>query len=468
MSEELIIHQTVDGRESGGTPRKEPRRRGPAPSGTISESERSARAEKTIRNNARHDPYIWGIYIMILLVSVIELFSASSAEVRSSNVYYPLIRHVMYLGGGLALVLWLQNLHFGYLSRFSTFFFALALGLLLFSTFAGKTINGAQRALVLFGFTIQPAEIMKLAVVIMLATILGRSQGKNGVSNKGVVLVATIVGICAALLWVNGLTNMVILMAVSLTMFLVGGIQLKKFCMVLVVYGVFVGVAYTFKSNSEASSEFDKVAVAKSHETQPEEKTIGRASTHKSRLAYYKKGVHPGDTINDVNRQVFYAKMAQANGGLFGRGPGNSRESARLPLAFSDYIYSIIVEDTGFMGGVFLLMLYLCLLARAGVMAYKCSRALPAFLIIGCAVLIVSQALVHMAIVTGVAPVSGQPLPLISKGGTSVLVMSAAIGIMLSVSRFAVTSKNKKEMEAESVLLPKDMQATNVSLEERK
>ena len=137
--------------------------------------------------------------------------------------------------------------------------------------------------------------------------------------------------------------------------------------------------------------------------------------------------------------------MAQAHGGLFGVGPGNSRENARLPLAFSDYIFSIIVEDTGFVGGVILLILYLCLLARAGIIATKCTKAFPALLITGCATLIVTQALIHMFIVTGLMPVSGQPLPFISKGGTSILVMSSAMGMMLSVSKFAVQQRRSAD-----------------------
>jgi len=148
---------------------------------------------------------------------------------------------------------------------------------------------------------------------------------------------------------------------------------------------------------------------------------------------------------------------------VFGQGPGNSRESARLPLAFSDYIYSIIVEDMGMVGGIAVLLLFLLLVARAGRIAYKCSRAFPAFLIMGCAVMIVAQALVHMAIVTGLFPVSGQPLPFISKGGTSVIVMSAALGIMLSVARFAAHSGDKKQISAEMQSLPEDMQAANFS-----
>ncbi len=159
------------------------------------------------------------------------------------------------------------------------------------------------------------------------------------------------------------------------------------------------------------------------------------------------------------------AKLTQARGGVVGKGFSNSRESVRLPLAFSDYIYSIVIEESGLIGGIFLMILYLLLLARAGYVAYNLNRALPAFLILGCAILIVFQALVHMAIVTGLFPVSGQPLPLISKGGTSVLVMSVTIGIMLSVSRYATRQKEgKTERESDEARhLGTDMNAINAS-----
>ncbi|MCM1297899.1 MAG: FtsW/RodA/SpoVE family cell cycle protein, partial [Muribaculaceae bacterium] len=152
-------------------------------------------------------------------------------------------------------------------------------------------------------------------------------------------------------------------------------------------------------------------------------------------------------------------------GGVVGKGLGNSRESVRLPLAFSDYIYSIVIEEGGLVGGIFVMILYLLLLARAGFVAYNLNRALPAFLILGCAILIVSQALVHMAIVTGFFPVSGQPLPFISKGGTSVIVMSMAIGIMLSVSRHATRQGDAKTQRdsVEARQLGDDMGAINAT-----
>ena len=422
----------------------------------------AARAKKAIKS-ARPDHYIWGIYIMFLLISVVELFSASSSEVSSSNVYSPLIRHGLFLVAGVAIVLGLQRTHYVVLKRMAWIFAVFSLALLVLSSVAGVEINGAQRAIRLAGMTIQPAEIIKLAAVLLLAAILSKNQAPGGVTNSGVIQCAVVVMIFGGLLWSNGLTNMILLMGVSLSMFLIGGIQWKKLGIVLLVYGVCAGVLMMIKYTKPDTSNFDEVRQESVIAGTDTKKEAGRADTHKGRLARWLAGTNPDDKIDDMNRQVIFSNFAQANGGIFGQGPGNSRESARLPLAFSDYIYSIIIEDTGLVGGCCIILLYLLLVLRAGRVAYKCSRAFPAFLIMGCAVLIVFQALVHMAIVTGLFPVSGQPLPFISKGGTSILVMSAAIGMMLSVSRYAVTSGNKHEIKAEKNALPEDLQASNFS-----
>ncbi len=416
--------------------------------------------QRTLLRPQKSDPYLWGIYITLLVASVIELFSASSSEVSGTNVYMPLIRHGIFLVLGLGIVLAFQNTHYGYFSRLAWFCAVLSLGLLVISNFFGVEINGAQRAIRIAGFTLQPPEIVKLTVIVLLAKILGQHQEVRGVTNRGVFQAAAVVILFGGLLWKNGLTNTILLFGVSLSMFLIGGMKWKKFGVVLLVYGVCAGCLFLMKYTGEKSTgEFESIGQT----TMVAKGGIDRTGTQKGRIARFLAGVNPDDEITDENRQVIFAKIAQANGGLIGQGPGNSRESARLPLAFSDYIYSIIVEDTGFIGGIALLILYLSLLARAGSIAYKCRRAFPAFLIMGCAVLIVFQALVHMAIVTGLFPVSGQPLPFISKGGTSILVMSAALGIMLSVSRYAVTTSDSRQIKAELKELPEDMQAANFS-----
>lgn len=440
----ILIRETVDGvavAQGKGTARK---------------SATTRKKGKEKEREQRPDPYIWGIYLLLLIVSVIELFSASSSEVSGSNVYAPLIRHGIMLGIGFGIMVAFQNIHYVYFSRFAWIAAFLSLLLLLYSSFFGIDINGAQRAVRIAGQTIQPAEIVKLTVVVLLATILGRNQRPLGVATKGVVMVAVVVLLFSGITWKNGLTNTILVMGVSICMFLIGGIEWKKLAGIVIDYCFFGGVVFMMKYSNDNASEFDRAAAT-------EQVSDDRTDTHKGRIARFLEGVHPEDPIDDFNRQVVFAKFAQAHGGVTGQGPGNSRESARLPLAFSDYIYSIIVEDTGFVGGTVLLVLYLLLLARAGQIAYRCSHALPAFLIMGCAVLIVFQALVHMAIVTGLFPVSGQPLPFISKGGTSVMVMSAALGIMLSVSRFAVTSGNRKEARTEMKELPEELRAANVS-----
>ena len=147
-----------------------------------------------------------------------------------------------------------------------------------------------------------------------------------------------------------------------------------------------------------------------------------------------------------------YAYMAQANGRVFGVLPGNSRESSRLPLAFSDYVYSIIVEDWGFFGGTLLCLAFFILLIRAGNIARKCKRAYPAFLVMGAAVMIVLQAYFHIAINVGFFPVSGQTLPMISKGGSAILICGATFGVILSVSR-SVNMENEKNKD-KTVLIP--------------
>lgn len=426
-SDSIIIKETYDGADASHVTPAE---------GT--KKEKAPEAYNPFKPRRKADPYILGIYLMFFMVSLIEIFSASSTEVRANDIYGPLKRHAIFLMGGGLIVYAMQKINYGYLRQWAWPLGIISFGLLMFATFFGANINGAQRAIMIGSFTIQPAEIVKFTVVLLLARILGNNQLAGGVATKGVITVALVVVAFSGILWINGLTNMILLMGVSVAMFLIGGIQWKKLAVVGIVYMACGGMLYIIKYNGDKHNEFDRVA---SEMTQgmdePEKKGGGRTDTHFSRFKAYAKGVSPTDPITDENRQVWFATMAQAHGGVFGKGPGNSRESARLPLAFSDYIYSIIVEDSGLVGAIFLLGFYLALVMRAGAIAFKLKKAFPTFLIMGCAVMIVFQALVHMAIVTGVAPVSGQPLPFISKGGTSILVMSAAIGAMLSVSRFA-------------------------------
>lgn len=426
----------------------------------------SKKKGETVAATIKSDPYIWGIYLMLVLISIIELYSASASEVVGTNVYAPLIRHGMFLAIGFVLLYLVQRTHYVYITRFAGLIGVLSWLALAYSTFMGVEINGAQRAFMLGPFTVQPPEIVKLTVIICLAAVLAKSQLSQDVKTSGIVYSALIVAAFGGLLALNGLTNTLLVMVVSVSMFLICGIPLKKIGLVIGVYAVLFGMFYVCTKVINRSSEFDRVGQTEEviENTGGGDHSLG-SQTQINRVVRFWRGVHPEDELTDINRQEVMAKLAQARGGVFGKGIGNSRESVRLPLAFSDYIYSIVIEESGLIGGIFLMILYLLLLARAGYVAYNLTRALPAFLILGCAILIVFQALVHMAIVTGLFPVSGQPLPLISKGGTSVLVMSVAIGIMLSVSRYATRQKEGKSARdnVEARHLGDDMNAINAA-----
>lgn len=414
------------------------------------------------------DKHIWGLYIALCIISIIELYSASSREVASSTmgVYGPIVRHCSMLFVGLLLMLTLQRIHYKwFIPLIPLFAFASAL-MMVYVMFFGDVINGARRSFSLFGVMIQPAEFLKLSAAMVIALVMSRNQMPHGVKTRGVAICAATVIIFGGLLFNQGLTNTILLMSISLSMMLIGGVQWKKFGVVLIAYGVIAAGALWWKMESaEERAEKLKAGIKVEQMDGNRHETIktDRSGTWQARIDRFLGDSIPkyDKPITADNRQEMYAYMAQANGGLFGVFPGNSREAARLPLAFSDYIYSIIIEDMGFVGGMFVLILYLWLLARAGAIARRCSRAFPAMLVIGMAVMIVFQALFHMAIVTGVFPVSGQPLPLISKGGSSILITSIAFGVMLSVSRYAVRSGKKQEIKQEMNALPESVRADN-------
>ena len=423
-----------------------------------------AQTEPTVKTPvAKPDKHIWGIYILLCLISIIELYSASSREVNMDSalgVFGPIVRHGGMLVVGCCIIYILQNIHYRKFIPWIPIFTIISVAMMIYVMCFGEIVNGARRSFSLFGITIQPSEFLKISSAMMIAWITSKTQIKGGVKNNGVIVSAIIVMIFGALLIKQGLTNTLLLMSISMSMMVIGGIEWRKLLIVVGVYSVFVVIFLLFSHGRE------NVNVGSEEAVQTEQVDDGRFGTWWNRLVRFFGDGTPKyeQKIVAENRQEMYSYMAQANGGVLGVFPGNSRETARLPLAFSDYIYAIIIEDMGFVGGIAVLILYLWLLGRASSIASRCSRALPALLVIGMAVMIVFQALFHMAIVTGFFPVSGQPLPLISKGGTSILITSIAFGIMLSVSRHAVRNGKRQDIKDEIDSLPEDVRAENPTM----
>lgn len=400
---------------------------------------------KALSLKPRRDKQIWGIYFGLIVISLIELYSASSREVTDGHILTPLLRHAGLLFVGFLIMIFLQRVNYRKFRKYTWLIVWISIGATIYTMFYGQIINGARRSFSLFFFSVQPSELLKFSAALLIARVLADGQikveGRPDVTNRSLIIVAIVVLIFSLLLVNQGLTNTLLLMAISMSMMCIGGVPWKKWFIVLGIYGALGGCYYLVKS---------------SHASEPvaTEQTVNapadRTNLRIKRVMNFLSTEKYKDAITSENQQEQYSFIAQANGGTFGVFPGNSRETARLPLAFSDYIYAIVVEDMGLIGGIAVLVLYLWLLARAGRIASQCRKAYPALLVIGMAVFIVYQALFHMAIVTGVFPVSGQPLPFISKGGSSVIISSVALGMMLSVSRFAAR-KNIKEEKAEKM-----------------
>lgn len=422
---------------------------------------------KQIKPKLRTDHYIWGIYLSLFVISVIELFSASSQEVEVNDIYGPIIRHARFLIIGLVLMLVIQRFHFKYIYKLTPLYVFGSILAMCLVLCVGVNVNGARRAIQFGSIMILPAEFLKLAAALGIAYILSRNQmpGKRDVTTKGVAWCAGLTLFCAGLLFSHGLTNTLLLMAISLSMMLIGGVSIKKFGVVCGIY-LLLGcgaMGYKLAQNKDAAPTPEAIETARLNKEEIGESAGNRSSTWKARIERHFRLNKAGDKIDDTNKQEQLSYIAQAHGGITGVGPGNSRENARLPLAFSDYIYAIVIEEGGLVVGMFVLLCYLLLLGRAGRVATKCKQTFPCLLVIGCAIYIVYQALFHMAIVTGVFPVSGQPLPLISKGGTSVIVTSIALGIMLSTSRHAAFIGDKEAIRQELNALPERLHNDNPS-----
>ena len=346
------------------------------------------------KDKRRSDPYIWGIIIILYIVSVLEVYSAISREITGGDVYSPIIKHIMLLFSGFLITYVTSKIHYKWFKMMAYLMIPLAIVLLVCILLWGDTINGAKRTISVLGVSLQGSEVAKVTIVLAMATVLAKSQIKRGVNMRGVLWVVGLVTVFSGLLFTQGLTNTLLFIGISACMMLIGGVEWYKLLGIFLVYVVLALAVMQAKdliTEVKSSPEQEMVVGADSDS----DKMIARSSTWESRLKdFFDPTPEYEKETTPKNLQEHRAAMAMAHGGITGVGPGNSRESSRLPLAFSDYIYAIIIEDLGFVvGGVGLLLVYLMILARAGLIARRCTKAFPALLVMGMAVMIVLQAL---------------------------------------------------------------------------
>lgn len=380
-----------------------------------------------LKNIFKGDKVIWVIFVMLCLISITEVFSASSTLTYDKDYWGPITQHSILLLFGVGIVVVVHNINYLWFQALPFLLLPLSAFLLIFVMVAGSQVNGAARWLSFAGIQFQPSEFAKMAIVIVTAYILSKNQDENGAAPKAFTYITLItVVFCLLIAPENYSTAMLLFVTVFLMMF-IGRVQLKRLLMLggclttlLVVFMIFLLVTPNQTLNN----------IPMGH----------RFSTWKGRIVKFadKEEIPAAKFDIDQDGQVGHARIAIATSNVIGKGPGNSVQRDFLSQAFSDFIYAIIIEELGLVGGIVVVFLYVCLLVRAGRIAQKCKKTFPAFLVLGIAMLLVIQAMFNMMVAVGLAPVTGQPLPLISKGGTSTFINCAYIGMILSVSRYTM------------------------------
>lgn len=380
------------------------------------------------------DKVIWLIYFVLCVISLVEVFSAGSRLSYKSGAYWmPLIQHSLFLLCGLFLVLILLHLPYKWFQIFPLFLLPFSLFFLVYTLFSGEGINGASRWIHFLGIQFQPSELAKFAMVIFAAGVLAKKQDDYGPDPHAFKRLLWPLLIFCGLIVTENLSTSALLFLVIFMMMCVGRIPAKK---LLTLLGSLIGVAALAVFLVMVSpNKIGKLPV------------FHRVEVWFDRIHDYKNAnAVSAKEFMENNEQVGHARIAVATSSFFGKGPGNSVQRDFLSEAASDFIFAIIIEEMGWFGGFIIVLLYLLLLIRAGWLATKCNRTFPAFLLMGIALMIVTQAMVNMMVAVGLLPVTGQPLPLISKGGTSTLINCMYIGMMLSVSRYVhslIRKKNK-------------------------
>ena len=388
------------------------------------------------------DRTIWTMVFILCAISLVEVFSASSRlTFGKSSFLTPIISHTIHLGAGL-FGMWLVHLlHYMWYRLFPVLLVPLSILLLGYLSIRGLGSSGAERWINLGFFQLQPSELGKIGVIMSVAYWLSKLKPEDELSQINTFWkILGLTGLVCALIVGENLSTAVLLAGVIFVMMILGGIAWRR---MLALTGVVVGagiVAVVVLLFVPAQTIRDSKIIP------------SRATTWQARLQDFSQTKNKPNAyeyaklVAPEKPQETHANIAIATSNVLGKGPGNSHERDYLQEASCDFIYAIIIEELGVVGGVVVMLVYVILLFRVGRIATRCKEKYPAFLAMGLGMLLGLQAFINMSVAVGLFPVTGQPLPLISKGGTSVLMTSGCIGMLLGISN--VLDKEARGEEA--------------------
>ena len=405
------------------------------------------------------DKVIWIVALILGVISLIVVYSATSALAVSKydgNTGRVVMKHLgMLLFGFLMMVLG-SRINYKRYAKIALLLMIPCLALLLYTLVFGRNINDASRSINLGGFSFQPSEMAKIILITYLARQIIMMEGSVYKFKDFLIKLAAPILLTAALIFSENLSTAVILIAVCMVLLFIGRVKflhimaLVGLCVIgMGAYLSFDAVKTSIQNNHNAKAQQE--AIARGDTSKEYKEKQNRIQTWANRLKSMGEDKEKVDPFDDKHMQRTYADIAVASSSIFGKGPGKSEQRNFLPHPYSDFIYAIIVEEYGLIGGIIVLLLYVILFTRVLRIVIKRPLTFGALMAFGLGFLIILQAMINMGVSIGLLPVTGQPLPLVSMGGTSLMATGLIIGMILSVTRSMEDEAMNKEQEIQAI-----------------
>ena len=405
------------------------------------------------------DKVIWIVALILGVISLIVVYSATSALAVSKydgNTGRVVMKHLGMLLFGFLMMILGSRINYKRYAKIALLLMIPCLALLLYTLVFGRNINDASRSINLGGFSFQPSEMAKIILITYLARQIIMMEGSVYKFKDFLIKLAAPILLTAALIFSENLSTAVILIAVCMVLLFIGRVKflhimaLVGLCVIgMGAYLSFDAVKTSIQNNHNAKAQQE--AIARGDTSKEYKEKQNRIQTWANRLKSMGEDKEKVDPFDDKHMQRTYADIAVASSSIFGKGPGKSEQRNFLPHPYSDFIYAIIVEEYGLIGGIIVLLLYVILFTRVLRIVIKRPLTFGALMAFGLGFLIILQAMINMGVSIGLLPVTGQPLPLVSMGGTSLMATGLIIGMILSVTRSMEDEAMNKEQEIQAI-----------------
>ena len=405
------------------------------------------------------DKVIWIVALILSIISLIVVYSATSVLAVSKydgNTGRLMMKHLGMLVFGILMMIGASRINYKRYAKLALLLMIPSLALLLYTLVFGRNINDASRSINLGGFSFQPSEMAKIILITYLSRQIIMMEGSVYLFKDFLIKLAAPILLTAALIFSENLSTAVILIAVCLVLLFIGRVKILH---ILALIGIcIIGMAAYLGYDAAKTSILNNRGVKAQQEALAKGESIeiykvrqNRIQTWTNRLKSMGEDKEKVDPFDDKHLQRTYADIAVASSSVFGKGPGKSEQRNFLPHPYSDFIYAIIVEEYGLIGGIVVLLLYVILFTRVLRIVIKRPLSFGALMAFGLGFLVILQAMINMGVSIGLLPVTGQPLPMVSMGGTSLMATGLILGMILSVTRSMEDEEMNKEQEIQAL-----------------